>query len=218
VRTAAQARTCHHRVKKSSLDGELLRGVKGSDRIIGIGASTGGIEAIKYIVSTLPANCAGIVVSQHLPALFSRTLAKNINEITQMNASLAEDGQRIIKGHIYISPGDYHLTVVRDGTNYHCCLDRRPRINRHRPSVDRLFESLANSVGRSAVGVILSGMGKDGAVGLLSLHQVGAATIIQDEQSSVVWGMPGQAARLLGQSDAIIPLDKIAKRVLEAIQ
>jgi two-component system chemotaxis response regulator CheB len=183
-----------------------------TDRIIAIGASTGGTEAIKEVLVQLPADTPGIVITQHIPKAFSTPFARRMDACCQMTVYEAQDGQVILPGHVYIAPGDQHLLVVRDGARYVCRLDDGPPVNRHKPSVDVLFRSVAQQAGRNAIGVILTGMGKDGAVGLKEMREAGSPTIAQDEATSVVWGMPGEAVAI-GAAAETAPLGQVAARV-----
>jgi two-component system chemotaxis response regulator CheB len=184
-----------------------------TDRIIAIGASTGGTEAIKEVLMAMPADAPGIVISQHIPQAFSGPFARRMDTLSAMKVYEAEDGQQILPGHVYIAPGDRHLLVTRDGARYLCKLSDGPAVNRHRPSVDVMFRSVAQNVGQNAVGAILTGMGDDGARGLLEMREVGSWTVAQDEKSSVVWGMPGEAVKL-GAAAEVLPLDRIAGALL----
>ncbi|NOY62523.1 MAG: chemotaxis response regulator protein-glutamate methylesterase [Gammaproteobacteria bacterium] len=184
-----------------------------TDRIIAIGASTGGTEAIKDVLKDLPADTPGVVITQHIPEAFSGPFAKRMNGITAMTVYEAQDGQQILPGHVYIAPGSAHMLVERDGARYVCRLNSGPAVNRHRPSVDVMFRSLAQNAGSNAIGVILTGMGGDGARGLLEMKERGSSTLAQDEKSSVVWGMPGESVRL-GGVEEILPLNRIAKKLL----
>ncbi|MBI1423013.1 MAG: chemotaxis-specific protein-glutamate methyltransferase CheB [Gammaproteobacteria bacterium] len=184
-----------------------------TDRIIAIGASTGGTEAIREVLEHMPADSPGIVITQHIPPKFSTSFAMRMNSISAMTVYEAEDGMQIVPGHAYIAPGDRHLIVERSGARYYCRLNDGPPVNRHRPSVDVLFRSVAQSVGPNAIGVILTGMGDDGARGMLEMKQAGAPTVAQDEASSVVWGMPGEAVKL-GAADGQLPLGKIAGKLI----
>lgn len=186
---------------------------KTTESLIAIGASTGGTEAIKEVLIRVPLGCPGIVITQHIPEAFSGPFARRMDSVATISVCEAQDGQQIIPGHAYIAPGDQHLMVVRDGARYVCRLSSGPPVNRHRPSVDVLFRSVAENVGQNAVGVILTGMGDDGARGMKEMHAAGAPTIAQDEQTSVVWGMPGQAVKQ-GGVDKIMPLDAIAAQML----
>jgi two-component system chemotaxis response regulator CheB len=180
-----------------------------NDQIVAIGASTGGTEAIRDVLSRLPADGPGVVITQHIPRAFSAAFAARMNACSALKVQEAQEGQYISPGQAYIAPGDQHLLVVRDGTRYRCQLSAEAPLNHHRPSVDLMFRSLAANVGAHAVGVILTGMGADGAQGLKEMHERGAVTIAQDEKSSVVWGMPG-AAVALGGVDHILPIEAIA--------
>jgi two-component system chemotaxis response regulator CheB len=185
-----------------------------TDRLIAIGASTGGTEAIREVLERLPGvTTPGIVVTQHIPASFSGPFAQRMNRCSQLEVSEARDGEQILPGHAYIAPGDQHLMVIRDGARYRCRLSADVPVNRHRPSVDVLFRSVAQNVGPNALGVILTGMGKDGALGLKDMREAGAHTIAQDEASSVVWGMPG-AAVACGGAVETLPLDDIPAAIL----
>jgi two-component system chemotaxis response regulator CheB len=183
-----------------------------TDRIIAIGASTGGTEAIKDVLVHLPADTPGIVITQHIPKAFSGPFARRMNGCCQMTVYEAEDGQQILPGHVYIAPGDKHLLLVRDGARYVCRLDDGPPVNRHKPSVDVLFRSVAQQAGQNAIGVLLTGMGKDGAVGLKEMREAGCPTVAQDEATSVVWGMPGEAVAI-GAAVETLPLPDIARRI-----
>ncbi len=189
------------------------RVLRTTDRIVAIGASTGGTEAIREVLEMMPADAPAIVVSQHIPAAFSRAFAERINRSCAMSVCEAQDGQYILPGHAYIAPGDRHLIVERDGARYRCRLNDGPHVNRHRPSVDVMFRSVAQNVGPNATGVILTGMGDDGARGLKEMLEAGAGTIAQDEASSVVWGMPGAAVKL-GAAEHVMPLQRIPGQIL----
>ena len=184
--------------------------IKTTDSIIAIGASTGGTEAIRVVLEMLPPDAPGVVITQHIPEAFSRPFAERMNRCSALQVKQAEDGDLIMPGHAFIAPGDRHLLVVRDGARYRCRLNDGPPVNRHRPSVDVLFRSVAQCVGPNALGVLLTGMGEDGAAGLAEMHATGAFTIAQDEKTSVVWGMPGAAARL-GAADMVLSLGRVAE-------
>ncbi len=187
-----------------------------TDRIIAIGASTGGTEAIKDVLVGLPPDMPGIVIAQHIPEGFSAPFAKRMDSVCALTVFEAEDGQQVLPGHVYIAPGSAHLMLVRDGAQYRCQLNDGPAVNRHRPAVDVLFRSVAQNAGPNATGVILTGMGDDGAKGLLEMKDAGAKTIAQDEKTSVVWGMPGEAVKAGGVDD-ILPLQKVARRLVELV-
>ena len=193
--------------------GQQTTTLKTTDKIIAIGASTGGTEAIREVLEHMPADSPGIVITQHIPPKFSTSFAQRMNSISAMTVYEAEDGMQIVPGHAYIAPGDRHLIVERSGARYYCRLNDGPPVNRHKPSVDVLFRSVAQCVGPNAIGVILTGMGDDGARGLLEMKQAGAPTLAQDEASSVVWGMPGEAVKLEA-ADGQLPLGKIAGKLI----
>ncbi len=184
-----------------------------SGRIVAIGASTGGTEAIKEILVHLPQNTPGVVIAQHIPKAFSAAFTNRMNACSELIVCEAQDGQPILAGHAYIAPGDCHLLVLREGAGYRCHLNDGALVNRHRPSVDVLFRSVAQSAGCHSVGVILTGMGRDGAEGLKEMKEAGAATIAQDENTSVVWGMPG-AAWQIGAAQSLHALQHIAAQIL----
>ncbi len=185
-----------------------------TEQVIGLGASTGGTEAIADVLRHLPLDMPGIVVTQHIPGPFSKSFARRINSYCQLDITEARDGEKIVRGRVYIAPGDKHLEIEKEGAGYICRLNDGPMVNRHKPAVDVLFNSLAKSVGKKAIGVLMTGMGKDGAAGLEAMKKAGATTLVQDEKSSVVWGMPKEAIRL-GAVDEVIPLQSISKRLIE---
>ncbi|MCG8427678.1 MAG: chemotaxis response regulator protein-glutamate methylesterase [Chromatiales bacterium] len=180
-----------------------------TDRIIGIGASTGGTEAIKEVIGALPPDMPGIVISQHIPEAFSKPFAARVDRQSQLTVMEAQDGQQVLPGHVYIAPGNRHLVVERDGARYICRLNDGPLVNRHKPSVDVMFRSLAMNAGPNAIAIMLTGMGDDGAAGMGEMKEAGASTVAQDEKTSVVWGMPGEAVKR-GFAEQILPLGKIA--------
>ncbi len=204
--------------KKNTADAVLKlksgkRNYKLTDTIIAVGASTGGTEAIKELLEDMPPDSPGMVITQHIPEMFSARFAERMDTISPMKVSEATDGQQILAGHVYIAPGNRHLLVEKSGARYICRLNDGPTVSRHKPSVNVLFRSVANQLGQNAIGVILTGMGDDGADGLLEMKQTGAMTIAQDEQSSVVWGMPGEAVKRDAAKE-ILPLNKIASRLI----
>lgn len=184
-----------------------------TDRLIAIGASTGGTEAIKVVLERMPPDAPAIVITQHIPAQFSGPFAARMDRSCAMSVCEAQDGQQIVPGHVYIAPGGRHLQVCRDGARYICKLNDDEPVNRHRPSVDVLFNSVSEHAGPNAIGVILTGMGDDGARGLKTMRDCGAKTLCQDEATSVVWGMPGSAYRI-GAVEQVLPLEDIAQRAL----
>ncbi len=185
-----------------------------TERIIAMGASTGGTEAIREILLQMPLDSPGILISQHIPPVFSTSFAERLNSLCQVTVSEATDGEPVMPGHAYLAPGNKHLLLVWDGTRYRCQLHDGPPVNRHKPSVDVLFRSVAESAATNAIGVILTGMGADGARGLKEMLESGATTIAQDEATSVVWGMPGEAVRLEAAS-LVLGLPAIAPHLIE---
>jgi len=185
-----------------------------TEKIIALGASTGGTEATARFLEVLPSGFPAIVISQHLPVAFSASYAQRLDKNCQMKVKLAEDGEQIIPGHVYIAPGEQHLLVKRDGARYICRLNDGPPVNRHRPSVDVMFRSVAQNVGPNALAVLLTGMGADGAEGMKEMLDAGAFTVAQDEATSVVWGMPGAACKI-GAAKEVKALDKIVPTLME---
>lgn len=183
------------------------------ERIVAVGASTGGLEALKELLeaSTFCGN-ESIVVALHLPAAFTKSFAKRLDDTLPYNVFEAENGQRIIPGSIYIAPGGQHLTIQKRAVGYHCVLLDTPPVLHHKPSVDVLFESVAKEAQKNAYGIVLTGMGKDGAQGLLKIQQAGGSTGVQDEISSVVWGMPG-AAYQLGAAQKVASLAELGASI-----
>ena len=202
-------------IKESSLNKSLPKSC--SHPIIAIGASTGGTEAIKEILCNLQPASFSLVIVQHIPKAFSKAFADRVNTISALEVLEAEDMQKILPGHAYIAPGDQHLKIIKDNNSYYCKLDDNEPYNRHKPSVDLLFESVCVSAGQDAVGILLTGMGADGARGLKEIHDTGAITIVQDEQSSIVWGMPGEAVKLQA-ADYVLPLDEISNKLTTLIK
>lgn len=215
IRTAATAHI-RRRELHSGPPKIISSPLMGSEKIIAIGASTGGTEAIRHVLMQMPASCPGIVIAQHMPPGFTRSFADRLDKICQISVKEAEDGERVLPGHAYIAPGGKHMELCRSGANYHVRLNELPPVNRHRPSVDMLLQSVAKSAGKNAVGAILTGMGHDGAKGLLELHQTGARTLAQSEKTCVVYGMPREAVALNAVSE-IVDLDQIAQTILKSI-
>lgn len=187
-----------------------------TERVICIGASTGGTEAIKEVLSRLPANAPAVLITQHMPEHFTRSFAERLNRLSAMTVKEAVHNERVLPGHAYVAPGHSHLRVVRSGAYYYTALSQEAPVNRHRPSVDVLFKSAAEALGPNGLGVLLTGMGKDGAAGLLAMRQAGAHTIAQDEASCVVYGMP-KAAVELGAATEVCSLSQIARRILDRL-
>ena len=184
-----------------------------TEKLIIIGASTGGTEAIREVLQPLPPDSPAVLIAQHMPAGFTKSFAQRLDGLCRITVKEAEHGERLLPGYAYIAPGAYHLSLARSGANYIAQVDQAPPVNRHRPSIDVLFDSAARHAGKNAIGVILTGMGRDGAEGLLRMKQAGAYTLAQDEASCVVFGMPREAIAL-GAADEIAPLSEMSRRVL----
>ena len=185
-----------------------------TEKLIVIGASTGGTEAIKEILIKLPADAPSILVTQHMPEHFTKSFADRLNGLCKISVKEAEHNERILPGYAYIAPGNSHLLLKRSGARYIVELNQGELVNRHRPSVDVLFRSAANFAGANALGIILTGMGKDGVQGMLEMKQAGSLTIAQDEASCVVFGMPKEAIAA-GAAREVLPLQNIARRTME---
>jgi two-component system chemotaxis response regulator CheB len=196
-------------VKRSSHIAELAHT---TDRITVIGTSTGGTQALEAVLTALPATCPGIAIVQHMPEQFTRAFARRLDAICALDVKEAESGDRLLPGRALIAPGGHHLEVHRSGAQYIAQVFRGPAVNRHCPSVDVLFRSAAKYVGRNACGVLMTGMGDDGARGLLAMREAGARTLAQDEKTSVVFGMPREAIKL-GAAMEILPLGEIAGKI-----
>lgn len=186
---------------------------KTTEMIVCVGASTGGTEALREFLEALPANAPGMVIVQHMPEKFTAAFAKRLNGLCEVEVKEAVDGDPVLRGHVLIAPGDKHMLLERQGARYHVSVKTGPLVSRHRPSVDVLFRSAARAAGSNAMGIIMTGMGDDGAKGMLEMHQAGAYTVAQDEATSVVFGMPKEAIAK-GGVDRILPLDQIAREVL----
>ncbi|MFC3338435.1 protein-glutamate methylesterase/protein-glutamine glutaminase [Paracandidimonas soli] len=185
-----------------------------TEKLILIGASTGGTEAIRQVLEPLPANSPAILITQHMPAGFTRSFVQRLDNLCAVQVHEAEDGQRVLPGHVYLAPGGVaHMKLARSGANYIVQLEDSEPVNRHRPSVDVLFHSAAKVAGKNAVGAILTGMGKDGAQGLLAMREAGAVTFAQDEASCVVFGMPREALHI-GAAMEAVPLSQMSERIL----
>ncbi len=186
---------------------------KTTEMVVCVGASTGGTEALREFLEALPANAPGMVIVQHMPEKFTAAFAKRLNGLCEVEVKEAVDGDPVLRGHVLIAPGDQHMLLERQGARYHVSVKQGPLVSRHRPSVDVLFRSAARSAGSNAMGIIMTGMGDDGAKGMLEMHQAGAYTVAQDEATSVVFGMPKEAIAK-GGVDRILPLEQIAREVL----
>jgi two-component system, chemotaxis family, protein-glutamate methylesterase/glutaminase len=219
IRTAARARI--HRHAASSAPAYVPQPLAGSflpttEKLVFVGSSTGGTEALKELLTRLPASMPGMLITQHMPESFTHSFAQRLNGLSAMTVKEAVNNERVLPGHAYIAPGHSHLLIRKSGAYYYTELSRAEPVNRHRPSVDVLFNSAAEVAGPNAVGVIMTGMGKDGAQGMLAMRQARAYTIAQDEASCVVFGMP-KAAIDIGAAMEIAALKDIAGRVLERL-
>jgi two-component system, chemotaxis family, protein-glutamate methylesterase/glutaminase len=198
-------------IPKTRIDNASM--IKTTEIVIAVGASTGGTEALRILLENLPMDCPGLVIVQHMPEHFTRSFANRLNELCKITVKEAENGDSVLRGHALIAPGNKHTLLKRSGAKYYVEVKDGPLVNRHRPSVDVLFRSTARYAGANAIGVIMTGMGDDGARGLLEMKEAGAKTIAQDEKSCVVYGMPKEAVKM-GAADKIIPLDNIAAALL----
>jgi two-component system chemotaxis response regulator CheB len=190
---------------------------KTTDLIIAVGASTGGTEAILQLLQAIPYDSNGIVIVQHMPEVFTRSFAERLDSICKITVKEAANGDTVVRGRALIAPGNRHMELRRSGSRYYVALNDDPPVNRHRPSVDVLFNSVARYAGKNAIGVILTGMGNDGAAGMLEMYRAGAHTIAQDEATSVVFGMPKEAIKA-GGVHKILPLDRISSHVQAAAE
>ncbi|MBD3244002.1 MAG: chemotaxis-specific protein-glutamate methyltransferase CheB [Chitinivibrionales bacterium] len=212
IRSAAQARVV--RIESSDTAVPLVTGVS-KRRVVAMGASTGGTVALQRILTALPPDAPGVLVAQHMPAYIASAFAERLDSLCAVKVAVAEDGCRVRSGEVLVAAGGAHLLLRRDNEGFTACVKNGPPVRNHRPSVDVLFESVAQAAGPDAVGVLLTGMGSDGAEGLLAMRNAGAHTIAQDEASCVVFGMPREAIRL-GAVDEVLPLPDIAAAVLRA--
>jgi two-component system chemotaxis response regulator CheB len=183
-----------------------------TDQVVCIGASTGGTESLRVVLTALPPSSPGIVIVQHMPERFTAAFAKRLNGLCQVDVKEAEDGDQVIAGRVLIAPGNRHMLLQRSGARYHVAIKDGPLVSRHRPSVDVLFRSAAQYAGANALGVIMTGMGDDGAHGLLEMKRAGAATLAQNEDTCIVFGMPKEAIAL-GAADKIVPLSAIPAEI-----
>jgi len=187
--------------------------IKTTDKVIAVGASTGGTEALRVFLEGLPHDAPGVVVVQHMPEHFTKSFADRLNALCKVTVKEAENNDTVLPGRVLIAPGNKHMLLKRSGARYYVEVKDGPLVNRHRPSVDVLFRSTAQYAGNNSIGIIMTGMGADGAKGLLEMKNAGARTIAQDEKSCVVFGMPKEAIKLEA-ADKIMPLDKIAAQVM----
>jgi two-component system chemotaxis response regulator CheB len=215
IRIAAQAKVKALRHLKSANTSTL--DYSGTEKIIAVGASTGGTEAIKEFLMQLPSNSPAVVITQHMPPGFTTSYAERLNTLCKINVVEAQGGERVLPGNAYLAPGSFHLLIERSGADYHLKISDSALVCGHKPSVDVMFNSLVECAAKNTIAVILTGMGKDGAAGMFSLHQKGAYTLAQDESSCVVFGMPKEAINL-GGVDAVLPLNSLAPEVVKYLQ
>lgn len=194
-----------------------LLGRISTEKIIAIGASTGGTEAIREVLIHLPADCPAIVITQHMPPGFTTSFAARLDSLCQMTVKEAVHGERLLPGHAYIAPGGKHFSISRSGANYVAVVDDAPPVNRHKPSVEVLFKSVAASAGRNAYGLMLTGMGADGASAMREMRDAGSYNLVQDEASCIVFGMPREAIAH-GAADEVLPLTQIAPALLSKLR
>ena len=224
IRTAAQARV--HRLTAPAaatatpahaVAAPPRLGALSTEKIVFIGASTGGTEATREVLANLPPDAPGVMITQHMPPGFTRSYAQRLDTLCRIRVKEAADGDRVLPGHAYIAPGGYHLSVERSGANYVARVRDGDPVNRHKPSVEVLFESAARVAGRNALGVMLTGMGGDGARAMRAMRDAGAWNICQDEASCVVFGMPREAIAH-GAADEVLPLARIAPALIERLR
>jgi len=191
--------------------------IQTTETVIAVGASTGGTEALRVFLEGFPADCPGIVIVQHMPEMFTKQFAQRLNTFCKVTVKEAENGDKVLRGHVLLSPGGKHMMLKRSGAIYHVEIVDGPLVNRHKPSVDVLFRSVARYAGKNVIGVILTGMGDDGAKGMLEMKEGGAHTIAQDEASCVVFGMPKEAIKL-GGADKVMPLIEMSKYIMTKVK
>jgi two-component system chemotaxis response regulator CheB len=219
IRAAARAKRFQpHRKRNGSasvnIHAEPLTG--SGTRVVAIGASTGGTEALKQILSQLPTTVPGVLVVQHMPPKFTTAFVERLNQLCKIRVKEADDGDRVETGRALVAPGNYHMLLRRRGADYCVSVKSGPRVHHQRPSVDVLFKSTSQCAGARSVGVILTGMGSDGAEGLLRMRDGGARTIGQDEDSCIVYGMPKEAAKI-GAVEKVVPLERISREIINAL-
>jgi len=221
VRAAAVSKVCNPAAKTAGRGGDEPKDnpagahamAMTTEHLVAIGTSTGGTQALEVLLTALPRVVPGIVIVQHMPEKFTASFAARLNDLCEIDVFEARDGQRVVPGRALIAPGGRHMSLKRSGAQYYVEVMNGPVVNRHRPSVDVLFRSVAKHAGRNALGIIMTGMGDDGARGLKEMHDAGARTIAQDEESCVVYGMPKEAVKL-GAVDKILPLHQLASALL----
>ena len=218
IRIASRARVKGRRSTAAAVTSLPLLGTRlsSTEKLIMVGSSTGGTEALKDFLMPMPADAPAILIAQHMPEAFTQSFAERLNGLSKMTVTEGVHNERVLPGHAYIAPGHSHMLVRRSGSNYVIALSQSAPVNRHRPSVEVLFRSAAECVGDNAIGVMLTGMGRDGAVGMLEMRQAGAYNFAQDEASCVVYGMP-RAAVEMGAAHESVPIHEMAQRVLARV-
>ncbi len=220
IRAVSRLKVCSKEEKPSKKKNRAKMASKAlaetTNKIIAIGASTGGTEALKTVLTGMPPNAPGTLVVQHMPANFTTSFAERLNDLSAMTIKEAKDGDSLVNGVALLAPGNYHMLLKRSGARYYVHLKKGPLVHHQRPAVDVLFHSVANYAGSNAIGVILTGMGADGALGLLKMKEAGARTVAQDENSCIVFGMPKEAIKL-GTAEKVVPLKSVGKTVLQMI-
>lgn len=214
IHSAAKANISSRKPHATSQPGKIQ--FKTTEKLIAIGASTGGTEAIKAVLTQLPIDSPGIVITQHMPPGFTTSFANRLNSLCRITVQEAKGGERIVPGYAYLAPGDKHLKVVRSGADFRIELDDGPRVSGHKPAVDVMFQSVAQAAGSHALSVVLTGMGKDGAFGTRCIAEHGGYTLAQDEQSSLIFGMPQEAIKT-GLVKKVVPLDEVSSTLIDVL-
>jgi two-component system chemotaxis response regulator CheB len=217
IKAASRAKINRKAIVASNTPVERLSLSETTNKIFAIGASTGGVQALTHVLSALPANSPGTLIVQHMPARFTASFAERLNTECEMEISEAKDGDHVVPGRVLIAPGGFHMMLQRSGANYYVAVKDGPPVCRQRPSVELMFNSVAKYAGANAIGAILTGMGDDGATGLVNMRKAGAHTVAQDEASCVVYGMPKEAIER-GGAEKIVSLDDVARTLLAYAQ
>jgi len=220
IRAVAHARLKPREEREAQKNAQVIEASQAlsetTNKVIAIGASTGGTEALKVVLTAMPPNAPGILAVQHMPANFTTSFAQRLNELSAMTVREAKDGDSLMNGIALIAPGNYHMLLKRSGARYYVQIKNGPLVNHQRPAVDVLFHSVASYAGSNAIGVLLTGMGSDGAIGLLKMRKAGARTVVQDEKSCIVFGMPKEAIKL-GAAEKVVSLENIARTTINMI-
>lgn len=214
IKAVAHAHVVYREPVNAKKSGIATAMAETTDKIFAIGASTGGVQALTVVLTSMPSNAPGTVIVQHMPAMFTKSFAQRLNTLCQVEIREAHDGEHVIPGRVLIAPGGYHMLLQRSGASYYVTIKDGPMVCHQKPSVEVLFNSVAKYAGANAVGAILTGMGDDGADGLLAMRKAGARTVGQDEASCVVYGMP-KAAFDKGGVEKVVPLDRVTQTMLD---